>query len=867
MNPTPFPLFKGKCIPERDSICHSIMEASHYKKITFEFISSMLLYLEQYNKNICYDFIVDTVFFNFILKFKDEIREISQNMFLKIPTSQYTISLFIVCFSDPDLKEELMNQSWKIFTNEVVYINKIILSNCLTFNLLKYINNYFSDDWLLDENKFIDSEEVNQIFNNIYHPPENNIFDNDKIILKSYSTIGFWESFLNSKVLNDNLIIDVHDNHFLFNGAVILNYLNPSIKFQYCIRKLHFPEEITYDIVKLINRKYDIKDLLEFKTVRMETKNICTLLYILIKENVSIERIKFLETQMKPRSFMILMLIYANYNDSIKDDYLIDLITENINLNNSYNDFILTSILFKKTGENISKDNLGKFAIVLYMMPDCLINNKVFSLNYSLALYSIVKRDVFVNKCSITEQAKIIEKNQKDFERFLISTFQYSNLDKNISLISRYADFIDSPMFFEKLFNTMITNKEYDKIIDIFSNAIKDGQIHLGNTSIEINQYKKYLINHQFQKSTPLDYLKKTHLIDLFDLEERLRLYSCKKEKTIANLTIDRNNILWDSINICKHQNMINKTIHISYKNEQGFDAGGLRRDWFTNVSQKIIESGVFIPTPNGNTFTFNPNKYNGHIIEFTGKLIAFALSNNTNIPIRLSSWIWKFLLNEEITLDDINDYDSEIYRSLKWISENDPEQLNMTFTNSFDMPLIRNGDKIFLNESNKNEYIKLMIKDILIKSCNHSMHVLKSGFLKNANTNRLKMFLTSNDVKMIANGTDFINVEEWKKYTIYSPDMSDEINKFFNIISLWPQDKLGKLLKFITGSSVVPAYGFNDYKNRGGSISIRFMRNPNNLPVSHTCNNSIELPRNCAIDTLERKLLMAIEYDSFEFS
>ena len=126
MNPTPFPLFKGKCIPERDSICHSIMEASYYKKITFEFISSMLMFLEQYKKNICYDFIVDTVFFNFILKFKDEIREISQNMFLNIPTSQYTISLFIVCFSDPDLKEELMNQSWKIFTNEDVYINKII---------------------------------------------------------------------------------------------------------------------------------------------------------------------------------------------------------------------------------------------------------------------------------------------------------------------------------------------------------------------------------------------------------------------------------------------------------------------------------------------------------------------------------------------------------------------------------------------------------------------------------------------------------------------------------------------------------------------------------------------------------------------
>lgn len=65
-----------------------------------------------------------------------------------------------------------------------------------------------------------------------------------------------------------------------------------------------------------------------------------------------------------------------------------------------------------------------------------------------------------------------------------------------------------------------------------------------------------------------------------------------------------------------------------------------------------------------------------------------------------------------------------------------------------------------------------------------------------------------------------------------------------FNIIYVWPQDKLGKLLKFITCSSVVHICGFKVYKNRGGLISIRFMFNPNSIPRSHTCNNSIDLPK-----------------------
>ena len=58
----------------------------------------------------------------------------------------------------------------------------------------------------------------------------------------------------------------------------------------------------------------------------------------------------------------------------------------------------------------------------------------------------------------------------------------------------------------------------------------------------------------------------------------------------------------------------------------------------------------------------------------------------------------------------------------------------------------------------------------------------------------------------------------------------------FFNVISKWPQENLEKLLKFITGTSVVPVEGFRYFDKLGGKIGIQFTNsNKNSYPVSHT--------------------------------
>lgn len=102
----------------------------------------------------------------------------------------------------------------------------------------------------------------------------------------------------------------------------------------------------------------------------------------------------------------------------------------------------------------------------------------------------------------------------------------------------------------------------------------------------------------------------------------------------------------------------------------------------------------------------------------------------------------------------------------------------------------------------------------------------------------------------------------------MYSSDDEDYVDRFFEVISSFDDEDLKKLLKFITGTSVVPVEGFEYFDKLGGKINIKFTdSSKQSFPISHTCYNQIELPRYESYWMLKEKLLTAIEVENFGFS
>lgn len=110
--------------------------------------------------------------------------------------------------------------------------------------------------------------------------------------------------------------------------------------------------------------------------------------------------------------------------------------------------------------------------------------------------------------------------------------------------------------------------------------------------------------------------------------------------------------------------------------------------------------------------------------------------------------------------------------------------------------------------------------------------------------------------------GNSKIDVSDFQKNAEYSyPYNSNHkvIKLFFEVISEWENDDLGKLLKFFTGSPLVPINGFQEYKLRGNSIKISNGGASNKLISSHTCYNELVLPQYDNKELMNDKLKYAL--------
>lgn len=81
-------------------------------------------------------------------------------------------------------------------------------------------------------------------------------------------------------------------------------------------------------------------------------------------------------------------------------------------------------------------------------------------------------------------------------------------------------------------------------------------------------------------------------------------------------------------------------------------------------------------------------------------------------------------MLEKPIDLKDMESVDSEYYKSLLWIKENDPSGLDLTFSvdeESFGHTSVHElkpgGANIPLDNSNKDEYIRYLFPDAFIKT------------------------------------------------------------------------------------------------------------------------------------------------------
>jgi len=359
-----------------------------------------------------------------------------------------------------------------------------------------------------------------------------------------------------------------------------------------------------------------------------------------------------------------------------------------------------------------------------------------------------------------------------------------------------------------------------------------------------------------------------------------------KPPENVANkyeIHVRRKELFEDSyrfvLTSCKNVDLLKTKLWIVFDGETGLDYGGVSREWFYLLSKEIFNPyyGLFEYSATDNyTLQINPNSgliQPDHLsyFKFIGRVAGMAVYHGKLLDAFFIRPFYKMLLSKKITLQDLESVDSEYHNSLKWLLENDPEVLDLTFVIEEDVfgqfvsrELCPDGNSIPVTQSNKLEYIDLVIKWRFIDRIEKQMKEFAKGFHDIIPANLIQMF-DERELEYLLCGLGEINVGDWRLNTQYRGGYHDKhvvIQWFWKAVETFDNEIKARLLQFVTGTSRVPMNGFAELYGSNGpqKFAIERWGNPNQLPRSHTCFNRLDLPPYLSYHELREKLRLAIE-------
>ncbi len=97
---------------------------------------------------------------------------------------------------------------------------------------------------------------------------------------------------------------------------------------------------------------------------------------------------------------------------------------------------------------------------------------------------------------------------------------------------------------------------------------------------------------------------------------------------------------------------------------------------------------------------------------------------------------LYKIILGLPLTYHDVEDFDNDVYRNLKWCLENSVEHLSLAFTESQDyfgqneeVEIMEGGKDIDVTNENKYEYVQRMAYQKLYNSIKKQIDAFLQGF------------------------------------------------------------------------------------------------------------------------------------------
>ena len=279
--------------------------------------------------------------------------------------------------------------------------------------------------------------------------------------------------------------------------------------------------------------------------------------------------------------------------------------------------------------------------------------------------------------------------------------------------------------------------------------------------------------------------------------------------------------------------------------------AGGVTREFFQLLCSQLFDVLTGMWTHGGNVTWFNSNcSWNDEGFFLSGILVGLAVYNGVLLDVLFPQAVYRKLLGLPLGFEDL--FDEEIKSGLQKLLDYEGDDVEDIFCLTFDVAwmdlgmekrrdLKPNGSNIPVTADNKEEYVMLYVRWLLVDSIYPQYESFEAGFLRVMEDSTMDL-LRPEDLELLVVGSPELDFAALQANTEYEGGFAADspvIGNFWRFVHHCSRELQLDLLKFVTGSTKAPIGGL-------GKMNFKIQRagpDSNHLPTSHTCFNTLLLP------------------------
>lgn len=293
--------------------------------------------------------------------------------------------------------------------------------------------------------------------------------------------------------------------------------------------------------------------------------------------------------------------------------------------------------------------------------------------------------------------------------------------------------------------------------------------------------------------------------------------------------------------------------ISVTFNGEDGYDAGGLRREFISLVFREIFhgnpeadvkplfevvdfESQFYAPT------THYPKKY----FKYAGSLVAFALTHHISTGVTLIPAITERICGiQTLTEEMFSQQHPTIYNGLKNLRKEDInfDGMELYLDDEETIPVTRDNLELFIRKTKK---------EMLYQKYQSRIDAFVKGFKRMA-SDLFKKHLTPEELSEMIRGQSELSAESL--IAVINCQNSSHWSQFKTILREFTNEQRKMFLKFATGLDILPMHDSSFML----FVSFYQARRQETLPSAATCSKTVSIPKYDSIDIMREKLLYAI--------